>query len=67
MAQVDTLYNAIQSLVFAYILNFFLPHDTVIDALEHIQDHQDENQGHMVLSGKDYAYYYLEASFKKNF
>ena len=64
MAQVDTLYNAIQSLVFGHIPNFILPHDTQIDSLEQIQAHLDENQGHMVLSRKDHAYYYLEASFK---
>ena len=64
MAQVDTLYSAIQSLVFGHIPNFILPHDTLIDALEQIQAHLDENQGHMVLSRKDHAYYYMEASFK---
>jgi len=64
MAQVDTLYNAIQSLVFGHIPNFILPHDTLIDAMEQIQDHLDVNQRHMVLSRKDHAYYYLEASFK---
>jgi len=55
-AQVDTLYNAIQSLVFGHIRNFILPHDTLIDALEQIQAHLDENQGHLVLSRKDHAY-----------
>jgi len=64
IAQVDTLYNAIQSLVFGHIPNFILPHDTLTDALEQIQSHLDENQGHMVLSRNDHAYYYLEASFK---
>jgi len=64
MAQVDALYNAIQSLVFGHIPNFFLPHDTLIDALDQIQGRLDENQGLLVLSRKDHAYYYLEASFK---
>ena len=45
MAQVDTLYNAIQSLVFGHIPNFILPHDTLIDALEQIQAHLDEIKG----------------------
>ena len=64
IAQVDTLYNAIQSFVFGHIPNFILPHDTLIDSLEQIQDHLSENQGHMVFSRKDHAYYYLEASLK---
>jgi len=54
MAQVDTLYNAIQSLVFGHIPNFILPHDTLIDAMEQIQDHLNVNQRHMVLSRKDH-------------
>lgn len=64
MAQVNELYNAIESLVFGHIPNFILPHDTLIDALEQIQGHLDENQGHMVLIRKENAYYYLGASFK---
>jgi len=64
VAQVDTLNNAIQSIVFGHIPNFILPHDTLIDSLEQIQAHLYGNQGHMVLSRKDHAYYYLEASLK---
>ena len=64
IAEFDALYNGIQALMAGSISHSILPHDSLTDALEHVQQHLARTQPHMTLSRTDYPYYYTQATFK---
>ena len=64
IAEVDSLYHAVQALMSGDIPHFILSHDKLTDALAQIQRHLDKTQPHMTLSTRDYSYYYAESPFK---
>ena len=64
VAEVDSLYTAVQFLMTGRIPHFILPHDVLMDSLEQVQNHLESTEPHMSLCRQDHAYYYLEAPFK---
>jgi len=50
LAKVDALYNGVQALMSGQIPHFILSHRALMDALNSVQRHLDQNQPHLVLS-----------------
>jgi len=64
LAEIDALYNGVQTLMNGHIPHFILPYSTLLNAINRIAFHLDKNQPHMTLSCFDMAYYYNEAKFQ---
>jgi len=64
LSEIEALYNGVQALMSGQISHFILPHNTLVDALNHVQTHLDETQPHMTLSRFDHAFYYRQANYR---
>jgi len=64
LMEIEALYQGVQSLMAGSLSHFILPHESLVNALDHVQNYLTENQPHMTLCHKDVAFYYNQAAFR---